>query len=129
MPFAKRRIFDVSVNAGTVSSRGEYEIAVANALKEATESDIVRVTLVGERTVDAYADTEYLSSIFSQSYFHFEIRDRSTVKIDIEAYKNDKTMVGEFIRLVSAQDNLSDKEKSDIILLGMKALRAGRGDF
>ena len=102
---------------------------VANALKEATESDIVRVTIVGERTVDAYADTEYLSSIFSQRYFHFEIRDRSTVKIDIEAYKNDKTMVGEFIRLVSAQDNLSDKEKSDIILLGMKALRAGRGDF
>ena len=129
VPFAKRRIFDLKADVSKLSTRGEYEEAIAKALVDAKESDIVRLTLVGEREIDTYADTEYLSSIFSRRYFHFEIRDKSTVKIDIEAYKNDKTMVGEFIRLVNSQTSLSDKEKSDIIMLGIKALRAGRGDL
>ena len=129
VPFAKRRIFDLKTDVGALKSRGEYEDAIAATLSEATESDIVRLTLVGEREIDTYADTEYLSSIFSRRYFHFEIRDRSTVKIDIDAYKNDKTMVGEFIRLVNSQTSLSEREKSDIIMLGIKALRTGRGDL
>ena len=129
IPFAKRRIFDVEVDVGTLRARSEYELAVAGALTEAKDSDIVRVTLTGERATDVYADTEYLTSIFGERYFHFEIRDKSTVKIDVEAYKNDKTMVGEFIRLVSSQSELTDQEKSDIILLGIKSLRAGRGDL
>lgn len=129
IPFAKRRIFDLKVDISALRDRREYEAAVAEALVEAKECDIVRVTLTGERAIDGYADTEYLSSIFADRYFHFEIRDKSTVKIDIDAYKNDKTMVGEFIRLVNSEQSLSDKEKSDIIMLGIKALRAGRGDL
>ena len=129
VPFAKRRIFDLKTDVGNLKSRSEYEAAIAASLRETTESDIVRLTLVGEREIDTYADTEYLSSIFSRRYFHFEIRDRSTVKIDIEAYKNDKTMVGEFIRLVNSEPTLSEREKSDIIMLGIKSLRAGRGDL
>ena len=129
VPFAKRRIFDIEVDVGALNARSEYESALTNALALARECDIVRVTLTGERGADVYADTEYLSSIFAQKYFHFEIRDKSTVKIDIEAYKNDKTMVGEFIRLVSSEEGLTSREKSDIIMLGIKALRAGRGDI
>ena len=129
VPFAKRRIFDVKVDVGALRARSEYEMAVVGALTSAKECDIVRVTLTGERSTEAYADTEYLSSIFEERYFHFEIRDKSTLKIDIEAYKNDKTMVGEFIRLVSSQEGLTKQEKSDIILLGIKSLRAGRGDL
>ena len=129
VPFAKRRIFDIKVDISTLQSRSEYERAVTDSLSEARSCDIVRVTMMGERSVDGYADTEYLCSIFASRYFYFEMRDKSTVRIDVDAYKNDKTMVGEFIRLVNSQASLTDKEKSDIIMLGIKALRAGRGDL
>ena len=127
--FAKRRIFDLRVDVSGLQRRADYEGAILGALTEAAPTDIVRITLNGERTIDAYADMEYLTSIFKERYFHFEIRDRSTIKIDIDAYKNDKTMVGEFIRLVGSAPDLSPREKNDIIMLGLKALRAGRGDL
>ena len=63
-----------------------------------------------------------MTARFENSYYYFEAKDASKLRISADDYKNDKSLKGEFIRLVFAKDNISDEDKAAIIECGIRAL-------
>ncbi len=118
--FRTLRIIGVDISGATRPI--ELEDRVAKALVEASPSDLVRVVLEGEHAPGAVRDTDSLEKRFAPSYFYFEVKDKSRLKISPEEYKNDKSLKGEFIRLVMSKDGLTDEEKDAVIECGIRAL-------
>ena len=78
--------------------------------------------MVGKRSPELVIDTAALSARWSDSFFYFEAVDESGIKINPSDYALDKSLKGEFIRLVSSKDNLTEEEKGLIISCGINAL-------
>ena len=87
-----------------------------------SKNDIYRINLIGEIDFsedDLGKDVEkYLENV---CYF-INIKDKTELKIDIEKYKYDMSLKGEFVRSVFANDKYSDQEKIKIVSIGLKAL-------
>ena len=114
------RIIEVDISG--VKREIEIENRVYSALNGISSNDLVRVMLVGEYEPGLIRDTESLTARFENSYYYFEAKDASKLRISADDYKNDKSLKGEFIRLVFAKDNISDEDKAAIIECGIRAL-------
>ncbi len=121
-PFASRLVEIIHVDISGKEREIEIEEIVESALAEVDKRSIVRVVLTGEHTPEARRNTDAFTERFAHLYYYLEIKDESRLKISSEDYKNDKSLKGEFIRLVLASDALSEEDKSDIIECGIRAL-------
>lgn len=119
---AQRTLHEVNVDISSHLREIEIENSVAEALSGIDRRDIVRVCLIGEREAELRVDTDSLTARFSSSYFYFEAKDKTRLKITPESYKNDLSLKGEFIRLVMAKEELTEDEKNAIIECGIRAL-------
>ena len=120
--FARRTVRRIEVNAEGVTERYELEERAAEALEKVPKEDTVRLAFVGKRSPELVIDTLKLSARWQSSFFYFEAVDETSIKVDPADYAFDKSLKGEFIRLVSGRDDLSDEEKGQIILCGINAL-------
>ena len=100
----------------------EIEDRVAYALSTIPGADLVRVQLVGEHSPELRRDTEALTKRFSPLHYFIEFKDETRLHISADEYKNDKSLKGEFIRLVLSKEGLTDNEKASIIECGIRAL-------
>lgn len=100
----------------------DIEALINDACKDVRECDILRVLLTGMRPLEFKPDLSALDDLFSRKFWHFEIKDETRAEIDVEKVKYDKTLKGEFIRLVLADEALSDAEKEGVIDFGIRAL-------
>ena len=89
----------------------------------------MRVVLTGKREPDLYADLEALKERYADRFYYFEIKDTTRTKIDPESYRYDKSLEGEFIRLVYSKTDLSDEDKEKIIRCGLGALLGEDADI
>ena len=121
-PFAKRTLHIIDVDLGGAESRADVEARVDAALSKVAHRDLVRVRLVGKRAPELFPDLGAIEARWQSAFYHFEVRDESGVRIDPEDYKYDRTLKGEFIRLVASREDLSDSEKDKIIRTGLAAL-------
>ena len=119
---AFRTLHIIPVDISGLDREIEIENRVAHAISQIQSRDLVRVRLVGEYEPGLRRDTESLTERFSSAFFYFEVKDESRLRISPDDYKNDKSLKGEFIRLVMAKDELSSEEKEDIIECGIRAL-------
>ncbi len=110
------------VDISGASRELEIEERVAAALSELSSRDLVRVVLTGEHTPEMSRNTEALKERFAPRFYCLEVKDESKLRISPEEYKNDKSLKGEFIRLVLACEELSEEDKADIIECGIRAL-------
>ena len=85
-------------------------------------TDLVRVRLTGKRIPELFPDEGAIAARWQSSFYHFEIKDESGIRINPDDYKYDRTLKGEFIRLVSARTDMTDAEKDKIIRTGLAAL-------
>ncbi len=120
--FAKRTIEIVEVDISEAVRRMDIEALVQKAVESISPRDIVRVVLVGARAPDLYADLDALRERYTDRFYYFEVKDATRTRIDPEAYRYDKSLEGEFIRLVYSKDDLSDEDKEKIIRCGLGAL-------
>lgn len=119
---ATRTLHSIRVDISGVEREIEIENRVADALYSIPSNDLVRIILTGEYEPGLRRDTESLSARFGAKYFYFEAKDQSKLRISADDYKNDKSLKGEFIRLVMSKEELSDDEKAAIIECGIRAL-------
>jgi len=119
---AYRRMRIINADISGAERPVEIEDRVRVALTEASERDIIRVVLVGEHTPGSVRDTDSLEKRFAPSYFYLEVKDKSHLRISPDDYKNDKSLKGEFIRLVMSKEDLTDEEKDAVIECGIRAL-------
>ena len=121
-PCARREVRIVEVDISDAATRLEIENRLERAIASLPPSDLVRVLLTGYRVPEFYVDTASLIASYKSRFYYFEIKDETKMKIDPMAYAYDKSLKGEFIRLVLASEELSDEMKDSIIRCGISAL-------
>jgi len=122
VPFAERTLHRIEVDITGSLRNIEIEDRIRAALAGIPAKDLVRVELVGALELESMVDTDAIYSPFKDKYYHFEIKDRTNIRILPDSYKLDKSLRGEFIRLVSEAEGLSDEDRAFVATLGIAAL-------
>ena len=129
VPFAKRRLRIVDVDLTGAMRRMDVDARADAALSGIPHGDLVRMRLCGKRSPELFPDADAIKSRWQNSFYHFEIKDESGLRIDPDDYKYDRSLKGEFIRLIASKTNLSDEEKDKIIRTGLAALMGERDEI
>ena len=119
---AKRKIHEIPVDITGAMTTPDIERRIAAAVSEIPTDDLVRSLFVGVRELELRCDKEYLKERFSNRFYYFEIKDKSGLTVRAEDYRYDKSLRGEFIRMVLSDESLSDSEREKIIHCGLSAL-------
>ena len=122
IPFAKRTLRIIDVDLTGAPDRREVDLRVDTALAGVPHTDLVRLRLIGKRIPELFPDEGAITARWKSSFYHFEFKDESGIRINPDDYKYDRTLKGEFIRLVSARTDMTDAEKDKIIRTGLAAL-------
>lgn len=122
IPFAKREIRIIRVDISDLVSTRLVEDEISRALGKVLANDIVRLVITGKRAEGIKIVCRVIAERYEGQFFHLEVIDDTRAYIDYSSYKNDKTLKGEFIRLVNATEGLSDGDKDRIIKTGLSAL-------
>ncbi len=126
VPFASRTIWEQSVD---LSGINDWTQAVLAAKKAARVSgrDMLRLNLVGEVGFDNSSLSADVQKELAPLCYFASVKDNTVQKIDVSFLAEDKSIKGEFIRAVRADNKLTPEQQSRIISAGLKAL-AGRGE-
>lgn len=99
----------------------EEEMEKASISKE----DSLRIILKGKKGLEQERNLRYLQLQLQDSVFFLEIQDESELSWNREEAMKEKSLKGEFLRVLAAADNLSKEEQEEIIALGMGLLQGG----
>ena len=121
-PFATRKLHIVPLDISGVVRTAEIAERADRALRYLPPSDIVRLELSGKYFPNLWKDEDALIQLFKHKFYYFEVKDSSRIAINPDDYKHDKTLKGEFIRTVTADDSLDEETKEKIIACGINAL-------
>ena len=83
---------------------------------------MIKVILTGSHDTDYYIDIDSLTLKLNDIFFYVKVYDNTALKIDLNIYKNDKSVRGEFVRTVLSS-NLTTEQKNKVILCGLSALK------
>lgn len=122
IPTAKRCVHIAEVELDGSMTRREVEDAVAERIYTIPSSDLVRVVLTGKRAVELNLDTYAISERWRERFYYFEVKDETGLDIDPMSYAHDKSLKGEFIRLVYSRDDLAPELRDRIVRCGIGAL-------
>ncbi len=121
IPFAKRRLHEIEV---PVTADMDIQATVAKAkelLEDVDPQDLVKFVISGERELDDELDIIRFVRTFENKYFFVKCYDRTKTLVDYDSFQYDKSLKGEFVRLVQSQD-MDEDEKAKIIELGIRAI-------
>lgn len=99
----------------------EAEMEKAGISKE----DSLRIILKGKKGLEQERNLRYLQLQLQDSVFFLEIQDESELSWNRKEAMKEKSLKGEFLRVLAAADNLSKEEQEEIIALGMGLLQGG----
>ncbi len=119
---AKRTLRIVEADVSTAKRGVDVEETVAAAIQGIDSGDLVRLLLVGEKELTTVLDTSAIYDRFKDYFYYFEVKDATRVRISADDFKNDRSLKGEFIRSVIADEDLSDSMKEKVITTGLRAL-------
>lgn len=122
VPFAYRRLHEENVDITGLESLRSLEKAITDKTNSINPDDLVKVNLVGTYTTNTKKDILRFNQLLENKFFFGRVKDKTTIKINIDDYKNDISLTGEFIR-TTLQSDESEELKGDIITLGLRALR------
>ena len=127
VPFARRRVIEIpvdvtgSLTTAQIASRIDTELGGGG--EESPSGDIWNIVLRGELDIACEINMELLRERFAQRCYALRLENATRLAVDSGAYEKDVSLKGEFVRLVSGDENLSDERKAEIIRCGILALR------
>ncbi len=127
VPFASRHLYVIAADVSGLENMEDMLQVCKQSLDESScnGNDLVRLELVGAIDEHSEINEEIIKAPFVDSYFYFEVRNSTTIKVDYDKYMYDESLKGEFIRLIKNDDSLSEEEKGQIIRYGIEALSSG----
>lgn len=121
IPFAKRRLHEIQVEVTPDMDLQATVAAAKELLEDVDPQDLVKFIITGERELDDELDVVRFVRLFENKYFFVKCYDRTKTLVDYDSFLYDKSLKGEFVRLVQSQD-LDEEEKAKIIEIGIKAI-------
>lgn len=122
VPFARRTMKTVPLPLDGIESSGEILERAREVLATVPPTDLVRLELCGSYTPDLWKDVAALQRSFENKFYYFEVKDTSHISVNPEDYRYDKTLKGEFIRMVYADNTLDEETKRAVVECGVFAL-------
>lgn len=123
VPFSSRVLHEIEFNVEGYEDRFVARDELEKKLNVLCDkSDLIKVVLTGERKADFDMDVFGLTNYLSESFFFVKVYDKTTLKINIDDYINDKSVRGEFIRTVWESD-LDIQTKQKVIMCGINAFK------
>ena len=116
-----RNLEEIEIDISNTMTTSEVERLIDNKIINMKKENLIKIILIGKVDVNSEKDIEYLLKKYSDEFYFVKIYDHTTLKINYLDYENDASLKGEFIRMV-LKEELSDEEKKDIIITGIKAL-------
>ena len=119
------RILEIELleDEGTLACLKKIEVEMEKA--GIAKEDSLRIILKGKKGLEQERNLRYLQLQLQDSVFFLEIRDECELSWNREEAMKEKSLKGEFLRVLAAQDNLSKEEQEEIIALGMGLLQGG----
>lgn len=119
------RILEIELQGeeGTLACLKKIEEAMEKA--RISKEDSLRIVLKGKKDLEQERNLRYLQLQLQDSVFFLEIQDESELSWNREEAMKEKSLKGEFLRVVAGADNLSKEEQEEIIALGMGLLQGG----
>lgn len=102
-----------------VLQKAEQELTVS-------EDDILRLVLVGEAAFDMDGAVNMLQNRWREKCFALSVKDETERALDLSKYDGQVSIEAEFIRVVMANEKLTERQKKEVISLGLKALSGGK---
>lgn len=102
-----------------VLQKAEQELTVS-------EDDILRLVLVGEAAFDMDGAVNMLQNRWREKCFALSVKDETERALDLSKYDGQVSIEAEFIRIVMANEKLTERQKKEVISLGLKALSGGK---
>jgi DNA repair exonuclease SbcCD nuclease subunit len=127
VPFARRTVFDIPVDVSDLVTSDEVIARVReNATDEGVaDKDMLKIRLSGKTAIEAEFDVQYIQQSLAEDYFFVKVVDESGVFIDYESFVYDKSLKGEYVRLIQAEKEagvLDEKEAAQCIAMGIRLL-------
>lgn len=119
---SKRVFHEISVDLTNTNSYTEGLDLVKEKIKDIANKDAIRIILEGYINYDVADLISYLNT-YIDKYYIKEVKNKTLREYNISDYVGDKTLKGEFVRLVLSDTSLNEEEKGEIITLGLKALK------
>lgn len=121
--FSNRNFYQYDVNLSLFDDFFVFRDKLLNDLKQKyNQNSLIKIELVGERDEKFDLNVDLLKSYLEEDFFFVKIKDKSTLKIDLNDYLGDKSVKGEFIRTVFAEE-MTEEERTCVIVCGLKALK------
>lgn len=127
IPFAKRTLHEITVDISSSSTTHDVDHLIKESLSSIPTLDLIKINLVGNISEDAHIDYDLILSALNELYYFVKLVNKTRLNINIDSYKNDVSIKGEFVRQVLSS-NLPESEKEQIIITGLKAL-GGESDL
>lgn len=129
IPSSIREITEYRVDVSSAKSDREAADLAERAVTS-PKKDMIRVYLTGEVSFDRkYLIKTVEETLERQRYFFVSVKDETRAKCDFSLYEKDRSVKGEFVRLVLSREDLSAEEKDAVIRLGINALENNETDF
>lgn len=124
IPFASRRVCGVEADISDCVNTSEMIEVLKRRFEEEgiSEEEIVKGVLIGEPDVETEKDISFIDKYFERQFYLYKTEDRSSFRINHEAYIHDESLKGEFVRCVMESIAVSDEDKASIIRYGIHAL-------
>lgn len=125
IPFAERSFYEYTFD---ITDKNNFYTCVDDILSDLKNSfndnSLIKVVLVGEHSVEFEIDAEYLTKKINDEFFYGKVYDKTTLNVVIADFENDKSICGEFARLVLSS-NLDEDIKKQVLMVGLKAFNEG----
>lgn len=88
---------------------------------ESSES-LVEAVVTGHVPFDASSLCTYLEQEHGRGFFYFKAKNRTIRTYSAKKYKDDPSLLGEFVRSVLSDNSLGEEMQSEVISMGLKVL-------
>ena len=121
VPFCKRQLHEVKVDISGLDSYITQLEKIKKQLSNYSKEDAFKIVLVGEVDSGVRIDLSALNTRLEQQVFCAKVVDNTCLKVDAKRLSNEKSLRGEFFRVVSSLD-LPDDQKQQVLKLGLGAI-------
>ena len=127
IPFAARTLYSVPCDiTGCLHDADVYKrISRSLSASPAGERDLVRLELTGALEYGCSPDPAVIRLEWEDRYHYFDYVNNTSPVIHSEDFVCDASLKGEFVRAVSAAEELNEEEKAKILRCGLRALSGG----
>ncbi len=123
IPFSSREYFERTIN---LTDYENWAVARANILQtlksEINQQNLVKLVIEGVINKEFNLDIKEIEQTLREFFFYAKVDDKTTLKLTQDDYFLDKSVKGEFMRLVW-ESELGDEQKKKVISCGLNALR------